>query len=197
MVMERNITPIGRRTKGAKRCAHVFIAGEIAWASLRSAHPTLASAGKKEGSLRRYWCQFKHPAVLGRRSDIPAAQRQTDRFKLLRVLKGKVRRPATFFFDELDRNLDGIFPFAHELHSFPDHGFLRLVKSADQSSGSDAVRVLECGDEVQWPKERKSIFFMKARGKDNAAGAGSIYARRSALPCRCRDYLRVAIFYGQ
>ena len=35
------------------------------------------------------------------------------------------------------------------------------ARSIDCNSASDADRVCDCGEGVQWPKERKPIFFME------------------------------------
>jgi len=69
-------------------------------------------------------------------SAVAATQGKAYCFEFLCILKRELRRPAAFFFDQLNRHLGGIFAFVHKLDGFSLHGLLRLVKSADHSKGS-------------------------------------------------------------
>src|SRR6202030_3235339 len=42
-----------------------------------------------------------------------------------RAFERKVRRPAAFLLDELNRNFGGVFAFVNEFGRFPGHGFFR------------------------------------------------------------------------
>ena len=74
--------------------------------------------------------------MLASGGQVTFAQSSPHCFELLGVGKGQERGLGFLVFDQLHLDLGRVAPLPHEFRGLSRHRFLRIMKSADQRSGS-------------------------------------------------------------